>query len=151
MRVILDKNEYKFIWNKVYSKYRFDGSQDEWLSLPFVNKKYTLSKIWTEEQEKMINGIFSKLCFKELYALDWQHDCFVFSPDEDIPLNYCFFDKYRSCNVYFPSYYPDGDYYFFITTDWDSGLFGHPWRKEIFVMGDKLIEEFNKIKDILLI
>ena len=151
MRVILDRKEYDYIWDKLYSTYRFDLTKDNWLSIPLANKKYNLIKVWTEEQEKIINDIFSKLCSGEMYALDWQHDCFVFSPDEEIPLDYFFYDKDRNCNVYFPSYYPNGDYHFFITMDWSIGIFGHPWRKEILVMGDKLIEEFNKIKDKLFI
>lgn len=82
-----------------------------------------------------------------MYALDWQHDCFVFSPNEDIPLYYWYHDTGRDCNVYFPSYYPNGDFYFFISLDWKIGLFGHPWNKEIYVMGEELINEFDRIKE----
>ena len=34
---------------------------------------------------------------------------------QEIPLDYFFYDKDRNCYVYFPSYYPNGDYHFFIT------------------------------------
>ncbi|MBR1670787.1 MAG: DUF2716 domain-containing protein [Butyrivibrio sp.] len=31
----------------------------------------------------------------------------------------------------------------FISTDWKYGLFGHPWRKEIVVMGKELIRKLD--------
>ena len=31
---------------------------------------------------------------------------------------------------------PNGDYYFFVSKDWSVGLYGHPWRKELIVVGD---------------
>ena len=151
MRVMTDKNEREHIWDKVFSIYRFDPTKDNWLSIPLVNKKYSLPEPWTQEQEKLVNGIFMELCPGEMYALDWQHDCFVFSPYEEIPLDLWFYDKDRDCNVYFPSYYPDGDYHFFITADLGTGLFGHPWRREIIAAGDSLIERLDRNKDKLFI
>lgn len=146
MQVILNKKEYNDIWDRIYSEYRFDQSREDWLILPLLNKKYHISDIWTEEQEKTVNDIFKKVCSTKMYALDWQHDCFIFAPDEDIPLYHWYYDKDRDCNVYFPSYYPDGDYHFFISLDWSFGLFGHPWKNEIYVMGNELIKEFEKLK-----
>ena len=48
-------------------------------------------------------------------------------------------------NVYFPSYYPNGDYHFFIDKDWSFGMFGHPWKQEIVVWGKELIEMFDML------
>lgn len=149
MRVILNKNDYDAVWDKILLEFKFRPSNENWLSLPLTNKKYHLSEIWTEKQEKLINEIFKRSVMSQMYALDWQHDCFIYDPHEDIALGYCYFDEGRDCNVYFPSYYPDGDFYFFISTDWKYGLFGHPWKSEIYVMGEPLIEEFDKSKDIL--
>ena len=83
---------------------------------------------------------------EKMYALDWNHDCFEFSPMEDISMNYNYYDPDRQCQVYFPTYYPDGDYYFFIDSTWDCGIFGHPWRNEIIVTGKELIKRFEKNK-----
>lgn len=79
-----------------------------------------------------------------LYALDWQHDCFIFNPHERIPLYYHYYDAERNVNVYFPSYYPDGDFHFFISEDWSFGMLGHPWRQELYLWGDELISRFER-------
>ena len=146
MQVITDANTYRVLWDKVYDEYGFHLSEEAWLSLPQPYKKYRLSALWTEEQEKLVNGIFMRLC-PEMYALDWQHDCFTFSPSEEIPPDTWYYDAERDCNVYFPCYYPNGDYHFFLSADWYYGLFGHPWREEIYVMGDALIQAFEAAKD----
>ena len=146
MRVILDETEYLGIWDKVYAEYRFDRAAAEWLRLPLPHKKYRITQYWTAEQEQIVNSIFSRLCPEKMYALDWQHDCFRFSPTENIPPDYSYHDAERDVNVYFPRYYPDGDFHFFLSEDWQYGLFGHPWRDEIYVMGDALIAEFEKMR-----
>ena len=52
----------------------------------------------------------------------------------------------RKCTVYFPTYYPNGDYHLFFDSDWKYGIFGNPWKKEIIVMGKNLIEKFESNK-----
>ncbi len=79
-----------------------------------------------------------------MYALDWKSDCFLFNPNERIPTGFEFYDDSRNCNVYFPEYYPDGDYHFFVSKDWALGLYGHPWRKELIVTGEELILAIEK-------
>ena len=152
MRVILDDAEYKRIWNKIYDEYQFaplykDWSEREWIVLPGGSKRYSLHSCWTEDQERLVNQCFQDISSSEMYALDYDHDCFIFDPKEDIPFEYWYYDEERSCNVFFPSYYPNGDYHFFVTTDWRFGLFGHPWKQEIDVMGSELIEWFEKHRD----
>ena len=65
-------------------------------------------------------------------------------PAEEIPLYYSYQDDQRQCMVYFPSYYPNGDYYFFGDAEWKYGLFGHPWLNEIIVSGEELIRLFEE-------
>ena len=148
MKIILDKDKYNAIWDKIYYDFLFSPSckanDDLWLSFPVKRKKYRLNCYFSERQEKIINSIFCRINAKDMYALDWRHDCFIYNPCEKIPLDYCFYDTERNCNVYFPSYYPDGDYHFFISFDWSLGLYGHPWRKEIIVVGEALIQEIEK-------
>lgn len=50
----------------------------------------------------------------------------------------------KEVNVYFPTYYPNGDYYAFVSLNYEYGLFGHPFKQCIYVVGDKLIELFEK-------
>lgn len=154
MRTITDERDYDNIWKKLVKEYRFrPGAKppEQWLTVPGKSKPYCLNGhgCWNGEQEKTVNAIFERICPGTMCALDWQHDCFFYDPRERIPLHYGYYDAMRKCNVYFPCYYPDGDHYFFVTPDWRAGLFGHPWRKEIIVMGEKLIAEFEKVKDIL--
>lgn len=147
MKVILDEKVYDEIWDKIYRDYKFHPSVDTKV-IPFNFKVkyvcYKLNNYWTAEQEKLVNDIFKSLSDDDLYALEWESDCYEYNPKEEIELGYNYYDEERDCNVYFPSYYPNGDYYFFVSKDWEYGMFGHPWRKEIYLIGDKLINEFAK-------
>ena len=153
MEIILDYNKYSAIWDKICYDFQFYPSCEinskPWLSLPMSYKKYHLNGFFTEEQEKIVNSIFCRVNATNMYALDWRHDCFIYNPCEEVPLDYWFYDAERNCNVYFPSYYPDGDYHFFVSFDWSIGLYGHPWKKEIFVVGDQLITEFERAQKML--
>ena len=137
-------------WDIFYDKYSFNPSINDdgkdWISIPFENKKYSLNTIWIKEQEELINRFFENLIGREMFALDWQHDCFTFSPKEHIPFGFEYPDSERNCQVYFPTYYPNGDYHFFYDKDWNYGLLGHPWRKQIIVIGKELIEKFEEHK-----
>ena len=31
----------------------------------------------------------------------------------------------------------------FLSKDWSYGMFEHPWRKEIYIFGEKIINEFK--------
>jgi len=153
MKIILDKDKYNAIWDKIYDDFLFSPSchanTDSWLFFPGKSRKSRLTSIFSEEQEKIINSVFCRVNAEDMYALDWRHDCFIYNPCEEIPYDYWFYDAVQNCNVYFPSYYPDGDYHFFASFDWSLGLYGHPWKKEIIVVGEKLIEEFEKARSVL--
>lgn len=86
---------------------------------------------------------------RKWYALDWQHSAFKFSPNNiqeqaDIWVND---ERYLGggYNAYFPSFYPDGDYYFFIDEKLENGYLGHPWRQEVWVFGSVLQNEIEEI------
>ena len=147
MKVITDKDLYQRIWNKIYSDYSFHPSTDshgKWLKPEGIFRTYKLGKIWNEEQEAVINFILCEVIGKEMYALEWQSDCFLFDPSERIPTGYEYYDSERKCNVYFPEYYPNGDYHFFVSKNWTFGLYGHPWREELIVVGEELILAIEK-------
>ena len=136
----------KEIWDFIFEKYKFNPSTKTDTE-PFVFDVkvlcFKLKSIWNEEQELIVNDFFKKNSSNEIYALDWQHDCFIFSPKEHIPCNYEYYDFDRECQVYFPTYYPNGDYHFFMDKEWKYGIYGHPWRNEIIVMGKELVEKFE--------
>lgn len=47
--------------------------------------------------------------------------------------------------AFFPTYYPDGAYYFFIDAQFRFGYLSHPWRQEVWIFGESLIAEFESI------
>ena len=153
MEVILDKNECNRLRDYIEDTYHFERSIDpvssDWLHPDRPFKKYRLKEFWSEKQEAIVNGIMCGVIHDDMYAMDWYSETFIFNPYEKIKPGLQYRDFERDCNVYFPSYYPDGDYYFFFSTDWSSGLYGHPWRKEIIVVGEKMIRAFDeKVKEL---
>ncbi|MDE7364396.1 MAG: DUF2716 domain-containing protein [Ruminococcus sp.] len=151
MKVIVSSEEYNKIWTEIERVFSYpDINRAFNTSIPY--KVYDLPDcLWNENQESLINEAFIALSSNDLYALDWNHDCFVYNPNENILLNTFWEDTERNCNVYFPSYYPDGDYYAFTAMDFKYGLFGNPWKKKIYVVGESLIDKFEIIKNQLLI
>ena len=140
MQVISDEKLYKSIWDKIYQEYLFSTQNEKWLYPDIEYDVYRLETVWEKKQEAIVNKIFCQIVGEEMYALDWQHDCFIFNPKENIPFGYQYYDLERDCSVYFPTYYPDGDYHFFISKNWTIGLFGHPWRNELIVTGTPLMQ-----------
>ena len=109
----------------------------------------------TDEQIDLIQSdmprIFSEItpCGKRIYALDLHHSAFLYDPlngDKQTDVK-VYGDQYQNgfYTAYFPSFYPDGDYHFFIEEDFLFGWLGHPWRNEIWVFGDTLIEKTEKL------
>ena len=148
MKIIkVDEKQYIDIWNKAYDEFKFTPSIDlNVIPLEFKipYKCYLLNKVWYETQEKVVNEIFKTISLSDIYVLNWQHDCFEYNPNENIKLYYNLPNDER--DFYFPSYYPNGDYYFFISKDFSYGMLGHPWRKEIYIFGEELIQEFETKK-----
>ena len=149
---IIERDLKNKIWDKIDKDFKFNPSINI-DSVPFEFKIkvqcYKLDSFWTLKQEHLVNEIFKEISNEEIYALDWQHDCFIFNPHEYRNFARQWYDESRDVNVYFPSYYPNGDYYFFIAKDFSYGLLGHPWRDEIYVFGDELMELFEANKDAL--
>ena len=135
MERISEKVEDEF-WDKIDDEYLFaphyTGEKYRWINLPEPHKKYSLGSLWTDAQEMLVNSFFAELT-ENLIALDWQHECFKFSPSEK-----------SAFAETLPTYYPDGDYHFFIDEKWCFGLFGHPWLGEIIVLGSDLIQKFDE-------
>ena len=144
MQVILDDNEYSDIWHTIYQDFHFYPTTNidaVPFRLPGEYAVFRLNRVWDDRQEQLVREIMLRMygdC--ELYALDWQHDCFTYRPGEQIPIRYHYYDGGRDYNVYFPTYYPDGDYHFFLDKTLSSGLLGHPWQKKLYVLSGPLID-----------
>lgn len=145
-----DSEEYDCVWDRVYKELGFRPGMKE--SVPFeIHKPYTVYGIgnMTEPQidklEVFGKEIFARISPGRVYALDWHHSAFLYdsrNPDEQKSI---FTDEENGYYEYFPPFYPDGDYYFFIDESFNFGLLGHPWRQEIWIFGEPLLSEFKKI------
>ncbi|WRM39892.1 DUF2716 domain-containing protein [Bacillus velezensis] len=72
-----------------------------------------------------------------IYALDWQHECYLFNPHAPIDK-----DEFGEWLV---SVIPNGDYCFFIHQDFQWGLLGDPRQQTITVFGSPLIRAIKKL------
>ncbi|WP_028596238.1 DUF2716 domain-containing protein [Paenibacillus assamensis] len=141
------------IWQSIYNNFNFKPSihKEDWPSFtlpgPFI--VYDIAHLFGEDFEYLYldleNCILNAMiaCSEEneyLYALDWQHESYLFNPRFESPIN--------EFNEWPIPLYPNGDYYFFIKKDFSWGYLGHPWEKSISVFGEELIRaiETNKPK-----
>ena len=158
-----DTKEYDLVWDKVYDKLKFKPScsykgHSMTSDLPFeiegdfvVNGIEKMSDSQIDSMQNMIREVFVSVTDKgkRMYALDWQHSAFLFDPRNKEEQKSLWKEDNRYIggryHAYFPSFYPDGDYYFFIDEFFEYGYLGHPWRQEIWVFGDDLIEKIEEI------
>lgn len=153
--ILLDDKEYDTVWNKVYSYLKFAPSVNP--NNPFVIPvNYEVFNIcelshWNKCADNLIKSIFARcMCDDDfMYALDWQHSGFKYNPKLKKPLEKCKFipdQRYDGggYNAYFPDYYPDGDYYFFLAQDFTWGYLTHPWQRKLWIFGDCLINEIEQ-------
>ncbi|QEV93418.1 DUF2716 domain-containing protein [Bacillus velezensis] len=76
-----------------------------------------------------------------IYALDWQHECYLFNPHAPI-------DK-DELGEWLVSVIPNGDYCFFIHQDFQWGLLGDPRQQTITVFGSPLIRAIERNAPVL--
>lgn len=139
--ISLQDDEYRSVWDRFYKDFSFKPSiyPKDWptftINIPFVTfeiKKNYHDKDIDELEEICVDSLRSCLGPEEyMYALDWQHDSYYYSPYlQDTPPRF--------------SFYPDGDYYLFLKNDFSFGFLGHPWEHSITIFGEELIEQFIK-------
>ncbi len=66
-----------------------------------------------------------------LFALDWQHDCYAYSPEQLL--------KHGPSFPMYTGLFPDGDYAITLASDARFGTLGHPWEQSICVFGEELV------------
>ncbi len=154
-----DTPEYDLVWDRVYETLKFNPSMKNNI-IPFeIEEEYVIYAIdeMTEKQldamENMLDNIFSDICKdgSQMYALDWHHSAFLYDPHNKEEQRSFWKEDSRyiggGYNAYFPGYFPDGDYYFFIEERFRFGYLGHPWRQEVWVWGNELITKIDEICD----
>ncbi|MFJ7826656.1 DUF2716 domain-containing protein [Psychrobacillus sp. NPDC096623] len=144
----LSNAEYEKVWNKIYDELKFEPSTTDFPSFkvpsPFIT--YDVSLYFGESEdldafvdlEEKVLLVFQEITSKDeyIYALDWQHECYLINSHLDFPKNE--FDEWTV------PIFPDGDYYFFFHKDFQWGYLGHPWERTITVFGKDLIKMFEK-------
>jgi len=158
--VIMDGSEEKNVWKIITHDFHFNPSVNgniEAFSFKMPVDVYDISETgliqnmetnlvqYNEELNKLIVSIFVECMENDpfMYVLDWHHSSFRYNPRiKQVKENPCFIENHGHY-VYFPEFYPDGDYYFFAAKDFRWGYFTHPWQKKAFVFGDKLMEKFK--------
>ena len=155
--MVLSSEHYEEVWERVYDTLHFRPTVDNTV-VPFkISAPYTIYGIGISNEcdletfHRLITEAFINCTTpgELMYALDWQHDAFLFNPrnSEQMQSTYVENSKYSDGGYFacFPDYYPDGDYYFFIDEQFRFGYLSHPWREEVWIFGICLIAEFESI------
>lgn len=154
--MLLDDTKYDEVWDRVYNELGFKPGMRE--SVPFTiaqpHRVFGIADM-SEEQldrmERVSREIFVRVTPEggKVYALDWQHSASLYDPrNPDEQKSFWVNDgsfNGEGYDFFFPSFYPDGDYYFFIAEDFSFGFLGHPWRQEVWIFGEKLISEYETV------
>ena len=148
---ILGEEESKQIWDRINAELQFQPSIRV-NTLPFrLSEPYLVLDLACAAQgqvEKLLAEVPGALaaCLGEddwIYALDWHHSYFRYDPRQPITGHSFWVEDRRysggGYNAYFPDFYPDGDYYFFVQRELNWGWLGHPWRREIWLYGEPLV------------
>ena len=149
----LTDEDNKIVWDWFYKEFSFNPSTNpkDWPSIrtdrPTI--KIDITSLWGETYDEVMWDDFLQKAIEaftkitntgeEIFGLDWHHECFYINPRELTP---SILDDYES-SIPIISFIPDGDYYIFITKDFENVWFGHPWENTITIVGDKLITAFN--------
>ena len=112
------------------------------------------SELYQSEFERIVKSILDEDEF--VYVLDWQHQSFVYDPRVDkLHPNVVINDSYE---VYehtvgnqtfyesLPTFYPNGDYFFFVSSKYKWYYLSHPWMKRIWIIGEELQREVDNSK-----
>lgn len=162
--MLIDDSElYDKVWNRVYTQLNFKPDcqyrgHTFHANVPFVIMDEcsvygieNMSDAHIDSMDEIIRNIFIHITSEgeRIYALDWQHSAFLYHPgDEEEQKRIWVANENFSGDGYyarFPAFFPDGDYYFFIDENFRFGYLGHPWRREVWIFGELLTCEFDKV------
>ncbi|WP_405412465.1 DUF2716 domain-containing protein [Streptomyces decoyicus] len=142
--VELPEAEYRRVWDRFCAEFAFRPSvyATKWPAIkePVASLTWSLAALDDDPDYERFDRLVEVVeqgmtaCVPprdRLFALDWQHASFRFSPhlvggpgQERWPL----------------SPYPDGDYYIYLTEDFLTGSFGHPWEHSLCLFGQALLD-----------
>ena len=134
-----EREEYDRIWNAVFENFDFLPSPYPGVTtfeIDMPHRIYCLPElVWDDEQEALIDQLMADVVHEEIYALDYNHLAYAYTPGE-ARLQWPGAEE-------FPTHYPNGDYYFFVAKDLSYGWLGHPWQKKLTLFGEKMLHLLN--------
>lgn len=142
-------SEYQRVWDEFDSRFDFQPSTrpETWPAIkePTPSVTYDLSTVITEENLARAEVAFGKVLLRGLqgstssgesvYALDWQHAGYEFTPSLETPPSGLWDWPVPAL--------PNGDYYIFLARDLKWGVFGHPWEETWCVFGAPILESLT--------
>ncbi|MFY7938065.1 MAG: DUF2716 domain-containing protein [Flavobacterium sp.] len=143
----LSQEEEKNLWEIFFQQFNFNPSINEFpgvkTSLPqkkFSIGKYLSGQLNYDKLEDLALVLFQSITIhgERLYALDWQHQCYSFDPRQEIDRN--------QFGEWVIPILPNGDYYIFLTKNFQNVWFGHPWEETITLIGYDLVKEIENRK-----
>jgi hypothetical protein len=149
----IDQDEKRKIWDYIYLDLSFKpyNSKGQIVILSEPKITYDIGKYFNEGfSEKIYDDLHLKFlnAFKNIvnqavfvYSLDFQHNCYKFSPCQDIDL-----DEFGEWLI---SPFPNGDILFFLTEDYKNIYVGEGINHDIYIGGAELVNEFLKNKPLI--
>jgi len=140
----LNQEEYDKVWDKFYELFHFRPSisifpaiTTDRPQLKFAIKNCFSQNFPLGKLEEYALNLFTSISKPgdRFYALDWQHECYDFDPREKM-------DKDEFDEWIIPVL-PNGDYYIFLTKDFNNIWFGHPWEQTITLIGEDITKQAN--------
>jgi Protein of unknown function (DUF2716) len=143
---MLNESECNNVWNFIYERLFFQPNVEgvKLITLPVPSKCYDISKFYNNGfSDELYDNLhqWAIKCFipiskgKRLYGLNWKHECYSFDPQ--LPFEKDEFDEWLI------SVFPNGDYIFFLTQDFKTGIFGDGINLTISFFGEDIIKELR--------
>ena len=132
------------LWDRFENQFQFNVRSETGIQEPIPSVTYSIESLYNSDWNTELANIQDlnrkflsafRLCCepsKKLAVLDWQHEAFWFYPHEQINP-----DDLEEFKI---AFFPAGDYYIFLSQNFDFGTFGHPWQNTICVFGEPLIQ-----------
>ncbi|SCF68215.1 DUF2716 domain-containing protein [Streptomyces sp. Cmuel-A718b] len=146
--------EYRRVWDRFYDEFGFQPSASPFqrpaIKEPVASVTWSLAALDDDPEYERLDRLAEVIeqglasCAgpgATLLALDWQHTSYRFAPQgvggpgqPAWPL----------------SPYPDGDYYIYLSEDFRTGSFGHPWEGSLCLFGQEFLDATSKEMEKLL-
>lgn len=131
----------KFSFHPGVREDSFPGIDEPTPSVTFALPKGPTKELYSLNNRRLNSDTLSGFRFAtdtalELVVLDWQHQGYLFRPDDA---------STQDADNWKLSVYPNGDYHIFVTASLEYGIFGHPWERTICIFGEKLVSTLSPL------